>query len=263
MTYRLHTLACLGGLLFFCLFAEALPAQVVNIEDQRSLQWDSAGVVGQADLGFSLVQNTRSVTSISASARFEKAWPRWHLLALQQFSLVSVNQDRFVNHGFAHLRLARKWTQQGLAWESFAQWQYNEKQLIRLRTLAGSGMRLRLSANDTHRANGGISLMAEYAEIKDTALIFRALRLNTYVSFSLRLYEGGLWSTTVYYQPALTVRRDWRISGQSALELTLTRVLTFIVRLQLSYDYRLEREVPRAPALIYSLQNGIRLRWGS
>lgn len=256
------TLARLGGLFLPCILPLFLTAQVVNIEDQRSLQWDSSGVVGQADVGLSVVQNTRSVISINESARFEKAWPRLHLLALQQFSLVSADRDRFVNQGFAHLRLARKWTPQGIAWESFAQWQYNEKQLIRLRTLAGSGVRFRLSANDTPRANGGLSLMAEYAEVKDTALIFRALRLNTYTSFSLRLYDGGVWSTTVYYQPALTVPRDWRISGQTALELAVTRVLTFVVRLQMSYDHRLKREVPQAPALIYLLQNAIRLRWG-
>ncbi len=260
--HSLRILVCLGGLLALCFLPRQVQGQVVNIEDQRSLQWDSAGLIGQADLGLSLVQNTRRVLSLSEAARIERAWPRWHLLALQQFSLVSVNDDRFVNNGFAHLRVARKWTRQGIAWESFAQWQYNEKQLIRLRALAGSGVRVRLSANDAHRANGGLSLMTEYAEIKDTALVFRALRLNAYTSFSLRLYDGGVWSTTLYYQPALTVARDWRISGQSSLELALSKVLTFLVRVQMSYDYRLEREVPQAPALLYSLQNGIRLRWG-
>ncbi len=264
MAISFHRLELLVTIVGLAIVAIGIPlrAQIVNIEDQRSLQWEEKGSAGTIDLGLQLVQNTSQVMTVSERVRFERVHGQWYGLFLQNFSLVQVAGSRFVNKGFVHLRVARKWVDRTHAWEQFVQLQYNERQLIRMRALWGMGLSAKLWAREQQTASGGLSLMGEYNEIKDTSLIYRQLRVNTYFSYRIQISPQVSWTGTCYYQPVLTYWRDWRISVQTAVDVKISKRLSLRVEGQLAYDNRLKTDVPQAVPLIYNLKNVLRIHLG-
>lgn len=237
---------------------QRLPGQIVNIEDRRSSPADTNRLSLQVDLAFNLVQNTKTVLNLGTAARFDWQHGKGTLLLLPNFQFVRVDEQRFVNRGFLHLR--HTWKSAGAAApEVFFQLQFDEQVRIQQRELAGAGLRFRLLDDGQSRAFLGAAYIFEYNEIRDTALIYRDHRLSSYLSFRWQPAEPLALSGTVYFQPLLKDPGDFRLSSQLRLLLHISSRLDFKVSFALVQDSRLKRDAPGVPAATYSLQNG--LRW--
>ncbi|WP_238750545.1 DUF481 domain-containing protein [Neolewinella maritima] len=231
-------------------------AQIVNIEDQRR-GFDTLGWYGQLDLGGNLTRNQNTVLSLNGNLRVDRKGKRQALLGLADYRLVQVSGANALNAGFAHLRYARylsdKWR-----WEAFTQVQYNEQLRLGLRTLIGTGPRLKLLAKQDDRIYVGLLYMYEYDQVAEGTITYRDHRLSAYVSFSVFPLKNLALTNTTYYQPVIPDFRLPRLSSITALTLGLTDRLAFNTKYSITHDELLVQGLEDVPATSYQWTNGLR-----
>ena len=233
-------------------------AQIVNIEDRRK-SLDSLGWHGQVDLGANLTRNTNTVTTLKGALRLDRWGKKGNVLALADYQLIQVEGDNAVNAGFLHLRYGYE-MKDPYRWESFAQVQYNERLRLTARYLTGTGIRRRLykSRDGRNRAYFGLFYMYEYNELSESNIIYRDHRMSSYLTFNVPLSGAAALSNTTYYQPRLPNFEFPRISTVTTLEVGLTEKLRVTSKFSLTYDERVNRDLPEVPALTYNWTNGLR-----
>lgn len=231
-------------------------AQIVNIEDQRK-GFDSVGWYGQIDLGGSLTRANNQVITLNGALRIDRKGRRQSLLGLADYRLVQVSGDNALNAGFGHLRYAY-YLSDHWRWETFAQVQYNEQIRLQLRTLFGSGPRLKLLSFDRNRVYIGALYMYEYDEVAEGEIIYRSHRLSSYLSFNIYAWEHLAISNTTYYQPILPDFRQPRLSSITSVSLKLTDRLSFNTKYSITHDALLNRGLPDVPETTYQWTNGLR-----
>lgn len=236
-------------------------AQIVNIEDKRKAL-DSLGWFGQIDLGANLTKNTNTVTTLKGAMRLDRLGRNGNVLFLADYQLIQVSGDNAVNAGFLHLRYGYEpdgWD--GWRWESFTQLQYNERLRLTARYLIGTGVRRRLYKIDGNRAYFGLLYMYEYDELSQSDIFYRDHRLSSYLTFRLPIGSLIQLANTTYYQPRLLDLNLPRISSVTNLSLRVTNRLSITSNFSLTYDRRVNRDIPEVPATTYSWINGLRYQF--
>lgn len=245
-------------LMVICIHSESLKAQIVNIEDKRSLE-DTTGWFWRMDFGGNLTENTRSVLTLSGALRLDVKQRQGEWLLLSNYNLVRADQDRVLNDGFGHLRYGRK-LGDSWAWESFTQFQYNRRLLIDLRALAGTGPRFILRDKDQFDLATGLLYMFEYNELgEELAVTRRDHRLSLYVSLQFKLAENANLASTSYYQPLLNNLGESRLSSINSLNLSLGKHFSFSTNISITYDGLLARLVEGVPSTSYQWKNLLRV----
>lgn len=252
-------------LLFLGFFPYAIYSQIVNIEDQRTNFTDSIGWYEQADLNFSWTKNTKSIVNMGGSFQVEFQYKKRILLSITKFNYIDIDKSSFVNQGFQHLRYNRllsNW----LTYEAFGQVQYNEKILLKLRALAGTGFKFSILNKPSKKVKLGMAYMFEYNE--DNNLInpeididtHRDQRASTYLTFYFLLTKSIKIASTTYFQPLFSNFNDYRLSTESKLIFDVTEKLKFTNTFSMLYDTR----VPDgAPSTIQGFKSGLRyVFWG-
>lgn len=232
-------------------------SQIVNIEDKRSVHADTAGIFGNANIGFNLLDNGSTILNFQSSGQLEVLKNRHLWLYMPHFNLIKVEDKNKVNRGFQHLRYNFK-INETLTYEAFTQWQYNQKLRIKLRMLSGTGIRFQLLKKEKQKVYLGLAYMYEYDEIKDTSIVYRDHRLSSYFSFNLQAFSNLTLSGTTYFQPVITEFSEFRISTKTTATFKITDKLSFNVSFSLTHDTKLSRDVPGVPATVYSMVNGLR-----
>jgi len=243
-------------------------AQVVNTEKLR-LEGDEKKWQGEVGTNFGLTRNKAGQTlALGSRLRLEynQGNSRWMLLSaynLTQFNDVdepgSVPKN-FANNGFAHLRY--NYAINGrLTWEAFTQAQFDEIQQLDVRTLAGTGPRIKILRTDSSHLYWGVLYMYEHEESYDlledgiqNPVMLDDHRLSTYLSGGYSLTDFFSINLVVYYQPKLDEWNDFRISSETSLSVNITEALSFNTYFQLIYD-----EAPPIPVpnTMYVLRNGL------
>jgi len=243
-------------LLFAVLPCTCVRAQIVNIEDKRK-GFDTVGWYGQIDVGANLAKNKDQVINLSGAVRIDRKGRRQALLAIADYRLVQVSGTNGLNAGFGHLRyayyLSDKWR-----WEAFTQVQYNEQLRLGLRTLVGTGPRLKLISFDDNRVYIGLLYMYEYDEVAERSFIYRDHRLSAYLSFSLYPTDNLSLSNTTYYQPVIKDFRMPRLSSITSASVKITDRLAATSRFRITYDELLNQGLEDVPSTTYEWTNGLR-----
>jgi Protein of unknown function, DUF481 len=242
----------------FLMTQPMLNAQVVNIEDRRIRLGDSLHWLGKADLGFNLIQNAKQYLTASAAIQMEYKQKKHFFLSLTAYNLAKVSEQNLLNDGFQHLRYNYEVTPK-IVWEVYGQAQYNERILLRLRMLAGTGVRFRIIRQAKTKFYLGTSYFYEKAQFSDATEPLYNHRFSVYLAFSKNIGAARFASTT-YYQPIVTHLNNMRWASDNSLWLPLSKKLAFRANLNLTYDTD-----PRLPAsipdLIYSWTNGLRFEF--
>jgi hypothetical protein len=256
-----HFLALILRGPLFLIFAHSFSptpvfSQVVNIEDRRVRVGDSLRWLGKADLGFNLIQNTQQYLTASAALQVEFKEKKHFVLSLTAYNFAKSSNQNILNDGFQHLRYNYDITDK-IVWEAFGQGQYNERIRLRLRTLAGTGLRFKILRQRATRLYLGTSYMYERTEFKDTTVPFSNHRLSIYAAFSSKIGNSGRFASTTYFQPILTNPHNMRWASDNALVFPITKKFAFRANLNLTYDTD-PRLPDSVPDLIYVWTNGIR-----
>ena len=228
-------------------------AQIINVEDKRSVFGDTIGLFETLELNANLVKNEEELFSLIGAAQLEFAFKNKLLLSLTKAAFIEAGDENFVNQGFQHLRYNVAWSN-WLTYELFGQIQYNELAKIKLRGLAGTGLRFRIMEKDHRRIHYGVSYMYEYDEEAESNIISQDSRMNNYLSFYFEIGEVVAISSTTYFQPLFDEFEDFRIASESEGQFNITKNLKFTTTFTYSFD---AKPPLGAPDVLYSWLNGL------
>ena len=236
--------------------AAALPAQVVNIEQQR-LDSRTPGWSGSVAGNLDLTRNQRSVFTFGLNTKVQHRRDSTTWLGLVQAGLIRASGQQFQNFAFGHVRWTRGVTRV-LALEAFGQLQQNRVNGIQNRSLAGAGVRVLAFDEPAGTFYVGALVLGERErEVVDSIPLHNDVRLSAYVAGSYTP-ESADWITvanTTYFQPRIGRFSDIRISTDWQLEVALRQNLNLVTTLNLVYD--------AAPPVglestTYALRNGLK-----
>tara|TARA_R110002124_G_scaffold99337_1_gene245320 strand:- start:51020 stop:51778 length:759 start_codon:yes stop_codon:yes gene_type:complete len=222
------------SLLFF-LLSFNISAQILNAESLRKVT-DTSGFSGSGSLNFALKRNTNNFLTLSTNIHIQYKMNNHLFLFKNDFNFQKIEGDRFENSGIQHLRYNYKFSPR-IAWEFFAQGQYNKVSKIDFRGLVGTGPRFKLTNSENYKFYLGTLVMYEYEEIDDGITpIQKDIRGSTYLSFSIYPAENISFVSTTYYQPRINNFNDYRISSQTALVVTLIKNFGLKTAYTFTYD---------------------------
>jgi putative salt-induced outer membrane protein YdiY len=238
------------SILIGVLFSVSAYGQIVNIENQR-LRNPKDGWSGNLDLTFNTTKNTRMIYQIGNRNRVY--WKKQqHLVTfLTDFLYVNAGNQNFVNHGFQHGRYSYNSKQfKKIYLEGFEQFQYNQIQLINLRTLVGGGARAIVVDKDSASISLGAFVMGEYEESRSN--VNRHIRYSTFFSFDFQFNKTTGINSITYYQPDFIAPDDYRVSTEMSLRFNITQKLRFRLVYTLQHD---SRPPDGAPETMYFISN--------
>ncbi len=247
------------------LFASTSKAQVVNIEGRRNYD-HITGWFGSVDAGFSMVQNKNLLLSASFRPKVQYKTKNHYFLFLTDWMYSKGKDQVYANTGMAHFRYAYRlgnhkdttklspWK-----WESYAQVQYNQLLDQRIRTLAGSGFRVKVFGKEKVRLFVGSSAFFEYEELRSSQIILQNVRWSNYVSWNISPNDHFLFSGAFYYQPRIDKFADYRVMGQYEMSFKIFKRVDFRVDFTHFYD-----AVPPANvrSFVFSSSAGLKVRIG-
>ena len=217
-------------------------AAIVNMENLH-LGNSQPGFVGQFKISASGASgNTdKSQTSIGTSLQ-------WHAQKRAEFLIFDYTYGENegstnTNKGFLHARQQYHYQTQH-SWELFSQIQHNEFTRLSLRSLIGTGNRMRLSTLSEQKIiffGSGLfyeneKLEASINTTDDTSTT--SWRANLYLIFKQKLNDTVSFQNSTYYQPDPTEFNDYRLIDNASLNIKLNKNLNFEVTLNVSHDAR-------------------------
>lgn len=220
--------------LFVFVFAvTTTQAQILNAESLRQVT-DTSGWSGSLSANFALKRNVNDFLILGSDIHIQYKNKNDLWLFKNDLKFIKIEGESFENSGITHVRYNNRFHDR-IAWEVFAQGQYNKVNLIDFRGLIGTGPRFKLTNSEKYKFYLGVLAMYEYEEVDDGITpIQRDLRGSTYLSFSLYPTDNITIVSTTYYQPAFDDFSDYRISSQSSLvvglfkNFSLTTTYTFV-----------------------------------
>ncbi len=216
-------------------------SQIVNIENRRIYD-DTAGWSGAFDAGFSLTQNKFTLVNASFRPRVQYKTTNHYYLFLTDWNYAKGNNQVFSNGGMIHFRYAyrlglKKSTKKSpWKWENFTQIQYNQLLDQRIRTLVGTGLRLKVIDKKGYRVFAGTSTFFEYEEISSSNLINRDYRWSNYLSWYINPKPNFSFTAVNYFQPLWQDFKDFRYMGQYTLYFSVIKRLDFRFEINTIYD---------------------------
>jgi hypothetical protein len=222
-------------LLIICICTKCfVRAQVVNIEQAR-IKADTSTWAGHVQGNFFAQRIAQSLVSatLRSTVQYRKDKNLWLLLADVGFS--KAENVELSNSALAHLRYNRKLLS-FLKAEAFAQLQQNRVLGLDRRSLLGAGLRLKLLEEGKTRSYFGTLMMLEQEVERNAEFPTYYGRLSAYLTVTIA--KSSLWSYsgTTYYQPLAADFSDYRLAGQHAFSLVITKGWSLRTELTHFYD---------------------------
>lgn len=241
-------------LFVFLLFCGIIAnAQILNVESLRRVT-DTSGFSGSFSVNFSLIRNVNDFIVLGTDIHLQYKMNKHLVLLKNDISFLKVEGEDLADNGITHLRYNYK-LRPRIAWEVFAQRQYNRVAKIDLRTLVGTGPRIKLTKSEDYRFYFGPLVMYEYERLLDDAgTRNRELRASVYLSFSIYPTDNISLISTTYYQPLFEKFSDYRISSQSTLLVKLYKDLSLSVNHTFFFDAFPAQDIPTSQ---YNFSTGV------
>lgn len=219
----------------FLLISAPSFSQILNAESLRKVT-DTSGFTGTTGLRFSLKRTTLDFLTFGSTIHLQYKMNKNLVLFKNDILFEKIEGAKLENSGISHARYNHRFHPR-IAWEIFAQGQYNKVSLVDFRGLLGTGPRFKLSNSENYKFYLGTLVMYEHEELVDGFTpVQRDFRGSAYLSFSLYPTETISLASTTYYQPRLSQFSDFRISSQSSLLITLYKEFAFLINYTFTYD---------------------------
>jgi putative salt-induced outer membrane protein YdiY len=215
---------------------------------------------------FTLKKGNTEYNALNGAARIDYSGKKVNYFLVGNIEAKTASNQRIQNQGFAHLRTMWKLNPK-TNWEFFLQRQYDQFIDLKFRNLAGTAIKYRFfekqSLRDTASSldlniSTGIMYEHENYNVEPTNIDKRLLRSTSFISFDWMKKERLNFTGVIYYQPALTNFKDFRVSAETNLEFSIVEKLFFTF--QLAYKYN---NIPVTDVKRYdlSLENGLRFEF--
>ena len=143
------------------------------------------------------------------------------------------------NESFLHARRIANITP-SFAWEIFSQLERDKFASLRLRGLAGGGIRLLLMQRRPDQAFFvGIGSFYSHELIDDSEQSTESdIKGNLYLIYKKQLTENAIFSNTLYAQPVLNNYQDFRILENMGLKIKISETLALKLDIEVRHDSR-------------------------
>lgn len=222
------------SLLLLVVLAVPAAAQVNTERLRRSLNDDGLGLSITATGAYATGNTNFLQLGVGGRADLLDGEDQAFVVGEYQFS--RAGGDDFDDRSFLHARYNRDLGP--VVGELFAQFERNRQQLLEARTLLGAGVRLVFFDTEAVGLAGGVTPMLEHERLSEAAQEERDTvgRLSTYLSARVRLSDAAsLWAVS-YIQPQIDEVEDYRVLGQTGIEVGITRWLRLRTQVHLRYD---------------------------
>ncbi len=230
-------------------------AQVIIHIDYDKHQPRNEGFSGNVDLSMSMNQAVNFVFGTNNSSQVFYKKDKHILKSLNGLNLTVVNKTKPINDGFQHFRYSYQLTERIIP-ETFVQGQYNHNTKIAARYIFGIGALFKIynKETDSMQLHVGMHYMPEYEkELLGKENHHR--RLNTMVSWGYTFSNKLTLNAVMYLQPDLRVLSDFRLLGNVAAELPITKKLTY----RSSFGFVFDTHPPEgARTNFFNTRNGLR-----
>ena len=238
--------------LFIIGFSFTAKSQILNAESLRKVT-DTSGFSGSASLAFSLKRDVNDYLSFGSNIHIQYKMNKHLVLLKNDIQFQNIEGNKFENSGITHLRYNYRFHPR-IAWEIFAQAQYNKVSKIEFRGLMGTGPRFKLTTSEKYKFYFGTHIMYEQEELSDGVTpLQRDFRSSSYLSLSLYPTKTITFVSTTYFQPKLNDFGDYRFTSQSSLVIDLINNLAFSTTYTFSYD---ETPAVGIPNSQYNFESG-------
>src|SRR5690606_410988 len=221
--------------IFIIGFSFTAKSQILNAESLRKVT-DTSVFSGSANLAFSLKRDVNDYLSFGSNIHIQYKMNKHLVLLKNDIQFQNIEGNKFENSGITHLRYNYRFHPR-IAWEIFAQAQYNKVSKIEFRGLMGTGPRFKLTSSEKYKFYFGTYIMYEQEELSDGVTpLQRDFRSSSYLSLSLYPTKTITFVSTTYFQPILNDFGDYRFTSQSSLVIDLINNLAFSTTYTFSYD---------------------------
>jgi len=225
-------------LLCVSLLLPALAFGQVNIERMRID--DKPGWSGSLGIDGEYRSGNSDLYEIGVNARVDALHANRHFFVVGTVRYGERNSNTFKNSAFLHVRNVWQATPR-LAQETFGQLERDGFTLLQLRALAGVGGRLTYVRNETVRLHQGTALMLENERLEAKRVVVHpanktTFRWSNYASLRVRLGQQASITSALYIQPRLADFDDFRLLSETALDVRLTRRVSFTTTATVRHD---------------------------
>jgi len=236
----------------------------INTEKYRKYYSDETGFLFNLYTSFSLKSGNTQYNAYKGSARIDYNGKKFDTFLVGDFEYKESNATKAVNQGFVHWRGITS-IHKRTSWEIFLQRQYNEFIDLNARNVIGSGIKYRLlefeSTNDSTNTldiNISIGLMyeTENYDLDGGTINQYFLRSTNFITFDWLKKKKFNITTVLYYQPAFTNYKNYRIAAEAGLEFAIAKSVHFIFALTYRYNNIPVTDVKKFDL---SIENGIRI----
>jgi hypothetical protein len=233
-------------------------AQVIIHIDYDKHKPQKEGFSGIADCSMTLNQAVNFVFGTNNGSQIFYKKDKHVIKSLNGLNLTIVNKTKPINDGFQHFRYTYQINERIFP-EAFVQGQYNQNMNIGARYIFGIGglFRIHNIETDSMQLHLGIHYMPEY-EQERMGKINRHQRLNTMVSYGYTFKNKLTMNVVGYLQPDLLKLSDFRLTGNIAIEMPITKNLTY----RSSFGFVFDTDPPvDTRTNFFNTRNGVRYRF--
>ena len=221
--------------LVFTIATQFVIAQIVNVEKKRQTE---SGLNATLKFSYSLKQTGSMLSQLSNTADIQYHKNSYSFILLNDLSFLRYDGGDLINDGFQHLRHNYTFKDSSfLTFETFAQHQYNEKKLLKQRIIFGGGFRFRLINKSKFSWYFAPLVMFEHERLSsENETVTDISRVDAYTNINISFSDLISFSHISYYQPKITDFNDFRYSGETGIELGITKHFAYLVSFALDYD---------------------------
>ncbi len=236
---------CLIRFCFFSfLFFHHSAFAIVNIESKRA---DPAaqeeGFEGFVNVDISGDNGNTKESDLALSVQLNWAGENSSDLLMLNYAYGETANVKDTDQSFLHYRhvwLARE----TVSYEAFTQLETNEFTRLKLRSLLGGGIRLKLDLPEKpHSAYLGLGLFRSREDLDPLisggeVIEDYTTRLNSYLVYRYHMNEHVRLLNMLYYQPDVSEFGDYRLLEQLAINVALNKSLSLTVSIDIAHDSR-------------------------
>lgn len=226
--------------ILFIITSSSIALCQVNTEVMRGKN-NGDGFVNTIGFDFGFEKSKEEVLEVAGRYRLDYLGKN----GLQSFLVLSYEngyekedgtKNSIVNKGFGHLRLNKN-ISNGLYFELFSQYGFNDFLLMKERTLFGSGLRYKMLNKKILSGYVGLGIMQEdEAYSLDSIDNMSLLRSTNYFSWKIQFNENNSITNTAYLQLDIKNSSDRRILYDGELNIALNSKLAFTLSLNFRHD---------------------------
>ena len=209
-------------ILYFSLFLTTFSYSFISLEPP--VIGEKQGMSGEVSLGAKYNQGNTDSLSVGMAAKAQYDETKWLLYLISAYSYGESNDLKDTNDGIFHLRYVHVIAGTPYDYELYVQTEFNEFQDVKERSLIGGNIRRRfeLGFDKFYIGVGMFYAYMEPDEVTELDIIYRRVKMDSYLSFYKKINENFSLTYLGYYQPNIEDFSDFRIFQVLQLTTSIT-----------------------------------------